>query len=156
METDLNEMEVQLSHANRQAGEALKQLRNVQADHKLHLDEALRSQEELREQAAMVERRSSLMQAKVEELRAALEQMERSRKMAKQELTDACEWGCCIPRTPVFSTPRKIWMQMSVSLQGEVEDAIQEARNAEEKAKKAITVSYQAKIHTILPPYHVM
>ncbi len=30
MEGDLNEMEIQLSHANRQASEAQKQLRNVQ------------------------------------------------------------------------------------------------------------------------------
>jgi len=30
MESDLNEMEVQLSHANRQAAETQKQLRNVQ------------------------------------------------------------------------------------------------------------------------------
>lgn len=38
-----------------------------------------------------MERRSSLMQAEVEELRVALEQSERSRKLAEQELTDACE-----------------------------------------------------------------
>lgn len=31
METDLNEMEIQLSHANRQAAESQKQLRNIQA-----------------------------------------------------------------------------------------------------------------------------
>lgn len=31
MEGDLNEMEIQLSHANRQAAESQKQLRNVQA-----------------------------------------------------------------------------------------------------------------------------
>lgn len=30
METDLNEMEIQLTHANRQAAEAQKQLRNMQ------------------------------------------------------------------------------------------------------------------------------
>lgn len=57
----------------------------------LHLDEALRNQEDLKEQVAVVERRSSLMLAEVEELRAALEQSERSRKLAEQELTDACE-----------------------------------------------------------------
>lgn len=57
----------------------------------LHLDEALRSQEDLREQIAMVERRNNLMQAEVEELRAALEQTERSRKLAEQELVDASE-----------------------------------------------------------------
>ena len=35
MEGDLNEMEVQLSHANRQAAEAQKQLRNVQGQLKV-------------------------------------------------------------------------------------------------------------------------
>lgn len=39
----------------------------------------------------MMERRSCLMQAEVEELRAALEQSERGRKLAEQELVDACE-----------------------------------------------------------------
>ncbi|CAB1338195.1 unnamed protein product, partial [Coregonus sp. 'balchen'] len=143
METDLNEMEVQLSHANRQAGEAQKQLRNVKAhlkDAQLHLDEALRSQEELREQAAIVERRSSMMQAEVEELRAALEQAERSRKMAEQDLTDACERVGLLhsQNTSLLNTKKKLDADVS-QLQGEVEDAIQEARNAEEKAKKAIT-----------------
>lgn len=39
----------------------------------------------------MVERRSSLLQAELEELQAALEQSERSRKLAEGELADACE-----------------------------------------------------------------
>ncbi|XP_044033500.1 myosin-1-like isoform X3 [Siniperca chuatsi] len=143
METDLNEMEIQLSHANRQAAEAQKQLRNMQAHLKeqtLHLDEALRGQEDLKEQVAMVERRSSLMQAEVEELRAALEQSERSRKLAEQELADACERVGLLhsQNTSLFNSKRKLDADVS-QLQGEVEDAIQEARNAEEKAKKAIT-----------------
>lgn len=37
METDLNEMEIQLSHANRQAAESQKQLRNIQAHLKVLL-----------------------------------------------------------------------------------------------------------------------
>lgn len=45
----------------------------------------------MKEQVAIVERRSSLLQAEVEELRAALEQSERSRKLAEGELTDTCE-----------------------------------------------------------------
>ncbi|OWK53054.1 Myosin heavy chain, skeletal muscle, adult [Lonchura striata] len=94
MEGDLNEMEIQLSHANRQAAEAQKNLRNVQSvlkDTQLHLDDALRTQDDLKEQVAMVERRANLLQAEVEELRAALEQTERSRKLAEQELLDATE-----------------------------------------------------------------
>ena len=39
----------------------------------------------------MVERRANLLQAEIEELRATLEQTERSRKMAEQELLDASE-----------------------------------------------------------------
>lgn len=39
----------------------------------------------------MMERRTGLLQAEVEELRAAVEQTERSRKTAEQELVDASE-----------------------------------------------------------------
>lgn len=38
-----------------------------------------------------MERRASLLQAEVEELRASLEQTERARKLAEQELLDANE-----------------------------------------------------------------
>ncbi|XP_049926283.1 myosin heavy chain, fast skeletal muscle-like [Epinephelus moara] len=143
MEGDLNEMEIQLSHANRQAAEAQKQLRNVQGqlkDAQLHLDDALRGQEDMREQVAMVERRNGLMLAEIEELRAALEQTERGRKVAEQELVDASERVGLLhsQNTSLLNTKKKLESDL-VQVQGEVDDSVQEARNAEEKAKKAIT-----------------
>ncbi|KAG7493409.1 myosin heavy chain, fast skeletal muscle-like [Solea senegalensis] len=143
MEGDLNEMEIQLSHANRQASEAQKQLRNVQGqlkDAQLHLDEAIRSQEDMKEQVAMVERRNNLMLAEIEELRAALEQTERGRKVAETELVDASERVGLLhsQNTSLINTKKKLEADL-IQIQGEVEDAVQEARNAEEKAKKAIT-----------------
>ena len=60
-------------------------------DTQLHLDDAVRGQEDLKEQLAMVERRANLLQAEIEELRASLEQTERSRRVAEQELLDASE-----------------------------------------------------------------
>ena len=45
----------------------------------------------MKEQLAIVERRANLLQAEIEELRATLEQTERSRKIAEQELLDASE-----------------------------------------------------------------
>ncbi|KAM9482459.1 myosin heavy chain, fast skeletal muscle [Clarias gariepinus] len=143
MEGDLNEMEIQLSHANRQASEAQKQLRNVQGqlkDAQLHLDEALRVQEDMKEQVAMVERRNNLMLAEIEELRAALEQTERGRKVAEQELVDASERVTLLhsQNTSLINTKKKLEADL-VQIQGEMEDIVQEARNAEEKAKKAIT-----------------
>ncbi|XP_044069569.1 myosin heavy chain, fast skeletal muscle-like [Siniperca chuatsi] len=143
MEGDLNEMEIQLSHANRQAAEAQKQLRNVQGllkDAQLHLDDALRGQADMKEQVAIVERRNNLMLAEIEELRAALEQTERSRKVAEQELVDVSERVGLLhsQNTSLINTKKKLEGDL-VQIQGEVEDAVQEARNAEEKAKKAIT-----------------
>ncbi|XP_054667601.1 myosin heavy chain, skeletal muscle, adult-like isoform X3 [Grus americana] len=143
MEGDLNEMEIQLSHANCVAAEAQKNLRNTQAvlkDTQIHLDDALRTQENLKEQVAMVERRANLLQAEVEELRAALEQTERSRKVAEQELLDATERVQLLhtQNTSLINTKKKLETDI-VQIQGEMEDMIQESRNAEEKAKKAIT-----------------
>ena len=57
----------------------------------MHLDDAVRAQDDIKEQAAMVERRNGLMVAEIEELRVALEQTERGRKIAEQELVDASE-----------------------------------------------------------------
>ncbi|KAK2515467.1 adult skeletal muscle myosin heavy chain [Columba guinea] len=127
MEGDLNEMEIQLSHANRVAAEAQKNLRNTQG-------------EDLKEQVAMVERRANLLQAEIEELRAALEQTERSRKLAEQELMDASERVQLLhtQNTSLINTKKKLETDIT-QIQSEMEDTIQEARNAEEKAKKAIT-----------------
>uniref|UniRef100_A0A8C9DNH6 Myosin heavy chain 1 n=1 Tax=Prolemur simus TaxID=1328070 RepID=A0A8C9DNH6_PROSS len=75
MEGDLNEMEIQLNHANRMAAEALKNYRNTQS---------------------------------------------------------------ILKNTSLINTKKKLETDIS-QIQGEMEDIVQEARNAEEKAKKAIT-----------------
>lgn len=55
------------------------------------MDEAIHSQEDLKEQLAMAERRSSLLAAEVEEMREVVEQSERSRRLAEQELVDVSQ-----------------------------------------------------------------
>ncbi|XP_053299181.1 myosin heavy chain, fast skeletal muscle-like [Pleuronectes platessa] len=143
MEGDLNEMEIQLSHANRQASEAQKQLRTIQGqlkDAQIHLDDSVRGEEDMKEQVAMMERRTALMQAEIEELRVVVEQTERSRKIVEQELVDASERAGLLhsQNISLLNTKKKIETDVT-RLHGEIEEAVQEARNAEEKAKKAIT-----------------
>ncbi|XP_068455055.1 myosin-7 [Clinocottus analis] len=143
MEGDLNEMEIQLSQSNRQAAEAQKQLKAVHAhlkDCQIQLDEAVRANDDLKENNAMVERRNNLLQAELEELRAALEQTERGRKLAEQELLDVSERVQLLhsQNTGLINQKKKLEIDAS-QLQIEVEEAVQECRNAEEKAKKAIT-----------------
>ncbi|XP_075375286.1 myosin heavy chain, skeletal muscle, adult-like [Mycteria americana] len=143
MEGDLNDMEIQLSHANCQVAETQKHLKAVQGqlkDSQLHLDDALRENDDLKEQLAMVERRNNLMTTEIEEMRAAMEQTERARKVSEQELKDASERVQLLhsQNTSLLNTKKRLEVDIT-HLQNEVEDSIQEARNAEEKAKKAIT-----------------
>nr|XP_061795723.1 myosin-7-like isoform X1 [Nerophis lumbriciformis] len=143
MEGDLNEMEIQLSQSNRQAAEAQKQLKSVHAllkDSQLQLDESVRANDELKENIAIVERRNNLIQAELEELRSALEQTERGRKLAEQELLDVSERVQLLhsQNTSLLNQKKKLEAD-TTQLQSEVEDAVQECRNAEDKAKKAIT-----------------
>ncbi|XP_061543315.1 myosin, heavy chain 7B, cardiac muscle, beta a isoform X2 [Phycodurus eques] len=143
MEGDLNEMEVQLNHANRQAAESQKLLRTLQIqlkDVQLELDDTIHHNEELREQVAMTERRNNLLAAEVEELRALLEQNDRARKLAENELLEANERVSLLhsQNTGLINQKKKLESDLSM-LSNEVDDAVQECRNAEEKAKKAIT-----------------
>ncbi|NXH43391.1 MYH6 protein, partial [Dicaeum eximium] len=143
MEGDLNEMEIQLSHANRGANEAQKQVKALQGylkDTQLQLDDAARVGEDLKENVAMVERRNTLLQSELEELRGLVEQTERARKLAEQELIEASERVQLLHSQNTSLINQKKKMEADISqLQTEVEEAIQECRNAEEKAKKAIT-----------------
>ncbi|KAL2101664.1 hypothetical protein ACEWY4_003425 [Coilia grayii] len=143
MEGDLNELEIQLSHANRQASESQKHLKNIQGQLKeaqIHLEDTLRNNDDMKEQVAMTERRANLLQSEIEEIRAALEQTERSRKLAEQELLDSTDRVQLLHSQNVSLVNSKKKMESDLSqIQAEMEDSIQEARNAEEKAKKAIT-----------------
>lgn len=55
------------------------------------MDEEARQHDELREKYSLQERRLCLIQAEMEELRAALEASERARKLIEQELVDTTE-----------------------------------------------------------------
>ncbi|XP_011828574.1 PREDICTED: myosin-13 [Mandrillus leucophaeus] len=143
MEGDLNEMEIQLGHSNRQVAETQKHLRTVQGqlkDSQLHLDDALRSNEDLKEQLAIVERRNGLLLEELEEMKVALEQTERTRRLSEQELLDASDRVQLLhsQNTSLINTKKKLEADIA-QCQAEVENSIQESRNAEEKAKKAIT-----------------
>ncbi|XP_071392093.1 myosin-7-like [Centroberyx affinis] len=143
MEGDLNEMEIQLSQANRQAAEAQKQLKGLHThlkDSQLQLDDSLRANDDLKENIAIVERRNNLLQAELDELRSMVEQTERGRKLAEQELLDVSERVQLLhsQNTSLLNQKKKLEGDTS-QLQNEVEEAVQECRNAEDKAKKAIT-----------------
>ncbi|XP_026116991.1 myosin heavy chain, cardiac muscle isoform-like isoform X1 [Carassius auratus] len=143
MEGDLNEMEVQMNHANRLASESQKMVRNLQTqtkDLQIELDETIHQNEELKEQVAVTDRRNNLLTAEMEELRSQLEQSDRARKLAEYELLETTERVNLLhsQNTSLLNQKKKLESDIS-TLSSEVDDAVQECRNAEEKAKKAIT-----------------
>ncbi|KTF91998.1 hypothetical protein cypCar_00013129 [Cyprinus carpio] len=108
-------------------------------DSQLQLDDSLRAIDDLKEYIAIVERRNTLPQAELEELRAVLEQTERERKLSEQELLDVTENLQLLHSQNTSLINQKKLETDIFQLQSEVEEAVQECRNAEEKAKKAIT-----------------
>uniref|UniRef100_A0A8C0FKS8 Uncharacterized protein n=1 Tax=Bubo bubo TaxID=30461 RepID=A0A8C0FKS8_BUBBB len=143
MEGDLNEMEIQLSHANRHAAEATKSARVLQTQIKelqVQLDDLGHMNEDLKEQLAVSDRRNNLLQSELDELRALLDQTERARKLAEHELLEATERVNLLhtQNTSLINQKKKLESDIS-QMQNEVEESVQECRNAEEKAKKAIT-----------------
>ncbi|KAK5898320.1 hypothetical protein CgunFtcFv8_015748 [Champsocephalus gunnari] len=113
MEGDLNEMEIQLSLASRQAAEAQKQLKATHSH--------------LKENIAIVERRSNLQQAELDELRSLVEQTERGRKVAEQELLEVSERVQLLHshNTSLLNQMKKLECD-TAQLQKEVEEAVQE------------------------------
>ncbi|XP_040904980.1 myosin-7B-like [Toxotes jaculatrix] len=143
MESDMNEMELQLGHANRQAAESQRIIRHLQTqvkEQQVELEDKVQLTNQLREQIVLLERRCSLMTAEEEELRGILEQTDRTRKMAEHELVEVTERVNLLTtqNTGLVNQKRKIEADLSL-LTGEVDEAMQESRSAEEKAKKAIT-----------------
>merc|ERR1712242_575267 len=143
LEGDFSDLEIQLGHANRQANESTKQAKMLQSQLKDGLakfDESERRVEDVGEQMAVVERRSNLLTGEIEELRNAVEQAERGRKLAETVLNESNERSNLLhtQNTALINQKRKLETEFQQA-QGGVEESISECRNAEEKAKKAIT-----------------
>merc|ERR1711981_1175081 len=92
------------------------------------------------EQMAVIERRSNLLSGEIEELRNAVEQAERGRKLAETELNESNDRSNLLhtQNTALINQKRKLEQEIQV-LTTDVEESVSECRNAEEKAKKAIT-----------------
>ncbi|CBY35949.1 unnamed protein product [Oikopleura dioica] len=139
---DISDIEIQLAHANRQLNDAQRQNKDIMGqikDAQMALDESERIYDEVKEQTAVTDRRVNLLQAEIDELRSAVEQAEKGRKAAEQELMEANERANLLhtQNTALANQKRKLEQEL-LAVANEVEEAIQEAKNAEDKAKKSI------------------
>merc|ERR1712233_243076 len=117
MESDFNDLEVQLATVSRQAQDAQKQTKdNTSAlkDVNQKLDDSQRLTDDLREQSSVSDRRVGLMTTEIEELRSATEQAERCRKQAENDLMEANE------RANMLHTQNTAFINQKRKIEGEL------------------------------------
>ena len=92
LESDINELEIALDHANKANSEAHKSIKRYQAqlrDVDCLYEAEGRLRRESAEKAGLADRRANALQAEVEEARALLDSADRGKKQADMELAEA-------------------------------------------------------------------
>ncbi|KAK0159007.1 hypothetical protein PV328_009939 [Microctonus aethiopoides] len=142
LEADINELEIALDHANKANAEAQKNIKRYQQqlkDVQTALEEEQRARDEARELLGISERRANALQNELEESRTLLEQADRGRRQAEQELADAHEQLNDIgaQNASISAAKRKLEAELQ-TLHSDLDELLNEAKNSEEKAKKAM------------------
>jgi len=142
LEQDINELEIALDHANKANAEAQKSIKRYQHQQKeiqAALEEEQRNRDDLREQLGISERRSNALHNELEESRTLLEQADRGRRQAEQELVDCHEQlnELSASASSLALAKRKLEGELQ-TLHADLDEMLNEAKNSEEKAKKAM------------------
>merc|ERR1719410_2473987 len=141
LESDINELEIALDHANKANSEAHKSIKRFQGQlrevESLYEDES-RQRHEIAEKAGLADRRGQALQAELEEARALLDSADRGKKQADMELCEAR--GAVNDMNTVNSKAGsdKRRLESAVhTLHAEIDDMLAQAKGSEEKAKRA-------------------
>merc|ERR1719158_2621234 len=142
LEGDINEFEIALDHANKANNEALKSIKRYQAqlrEAEVSYEEAARLRQEMSERASLADRRANALQGEMEEARSLLDSAERGKRQTEAELNEAR--GAVNEMTTVNTRAgaEKRSLEAAVhTMQAEIDDMLHQAKNSEEKAKKAM------------------
>jgi len=142
LESDINELEIALDHANKANAEAHKSIKRYQAqlrDVEGLYEEEGRQRREIAEKAGLADRRANALQGELEEARALLDSADRGKKQADMELADAR--GAVNDMTTINSKAGsdKRRLESAIhTMHAEIDDMLAQAKNSEEKSKKAM------------------
>jgi myosin heavy chain 6/7 len=142
LESDINELEIALDHANKANSEAHKSIKRYQAqlrDVEQLYEEECRQRSQISEKAGLAERRANALQGELEESRSLLDSADRGKKQSEMELAEAR--GAVNEMTSINSkaSAEKRFLESGIhTMHAEIDDMLQQAKNSEEKAKKAM------------------
>ena len=142
LESDINELEIALDHANKANSEAHKSIKRYQAqlrDVEGLYEEETRQRRELAEKSGLADRRANALQGEVEEARALLDSADRSKKQTDMELGEARAAVNDMTTINSKAGADKRRLEGAVhTMHAEIDDMLSQAKHSEEKAKKAM------------------
>ena len=142
LESDINEYEIALDHANKANNEALKSIKRYQGqlrEAECSYEEASRVRQEMAEKASLAERRANSLQGEMEEARALLDSADRGKRQTEAELGEArtAVNEMATINSRASGDKRRVEGALH-TMQAEIDDLLHQAKNSEEKAKKAM------------------
>merc|ERR1712102_203522 len=142
LEADINEFEIALDHASKANNEALKSVKRYQGqlrEAECGYEEAARVRQEMSEKASLADRRANALAGEMEEARSLLDSAERGKRQTEAELGEAR--GAVNEMNSInskASTEKRAVEGQVHTMHAEIDDMLHQAKNSEEKAKKAM------------------
>merc|ERR1712042_419547 len=142
LEGDINELEIALDHANKANNEAQKSIKRYQGQFReaecAYAEEA-RVRQEMAEKASLAERRANALAGEMEEARSLLDSAERGKRQTEAELGEARTAVNEMSSINSKASAEKRAVEGAVhTMHAEIDDMLHQAKNSEEKAKKAM------------------
>merc|ERR1712045_942968 len=142
LESDINEYEIALDHANKANNEAIKSIKRYQGqlrEAECSYEEACRVRQEMAEKASLADRRANALQGEMEEARALLDSADRGKRQTEAELGEArtAVNEMATINSRASGDERRVEGALH-TMQAEIDDLLHQAKNSEEKAKKAM------------------
>merc|ERR1719328_317346 len=132
LESDINELEIALDHANKANAEGQKAIKRYQGqlrDTIQGYEEQARGRQEIQEAVGIAERKANALSGEVEESRALLDSADRSKRQLDAELGDA---RCAVNEMQVINSKAmhdKRGLESVIhTLQAEIDDALTQAK----------------------------
>merc|ERR1719410_459287 len=142
LESDINELEIALDHANKANMEGQKAIKRYQGslrDTIQAYEDESRSRQQISEAVGIAERKANALSGEVEESRALLDSADRAKRQLDADLADARN---AVNEMQVINSKamheKRNVESMIHTLQAEIDDMLGQAKNSEEKSKRAM------------------
>merc|ERR1712013_112377 len=142
LEGEINELEIALDHANKANNEAQKSIKRYQGQFReaeCALSEESRQRQEVVERATLADRRANALAGEMEEDRSLLDSAERGKRQTEAELSESRAAVNEMTSINSKASSDKRAIESAVhTMHAEIDDMLQQAKNSEEKSKKAM------------------